>query len=304
VVKSIAQGGQGGITLVAPAKINLRLSVISKRKDGYHEIDSLIQKIALADTITLRYGESGIRLACPGTDLPTGKANLAFRAAESFLGYITSHDSPGAIGIDIVLEKKIPVAAGLGGGSSDAATVLKGLNILLAAGLSTDELLQLARPLGADVPFFIYDWPAAWAGGIGDQLTIAEPLVNYHVVLVNPGFPVSTAWVYEHFALTSDADPFILARGRGTEGNGASRRFIIPDGLHNDLEAVTSRRFPEIKQIKRELQQGGAAGVLMSGSGPTVFGLFTDMDRAELSAAKLAGKYGDKVFLTEPYRQT
>ena len=285
---------QGVIELKASAKINLYLAVKGKRADGYHEIESLMQKIDLADRIQLRIGGQGIRLTCVGADLPTDKGNLVFRAADAFLR------KTGGSGVDITLEKKIPVAAGLGGGSSDAAAVLRGLNRLFATELPDEELLALAKPLGADVPFFMYDWPAAWATGIGEELTPAAPLANCHLVLVNPGISVSTGWVYKNFALTSGCNTFILARGRQSSDSRSHWRPKMPEDLYNDLEAVTISHYPEIEQIKNELRHDGAVGVLMSGSGPTVFGIFTDPDRAGRSVTRFGKVYGDKVFYTRP----
>ena len=285
---------QGLIKLKAPAKINLYLAVKGKRADGYHEIESLMQKIDLADHIQLSIGGQGIRLTCTGANLPTGEGNLAFRAADAFLR------KTGGSGVDITLEKKIPVAAGLGGGSSDAAAVLRGLNMLFAADMPDEELLALAKPLGADVPFFMYDWPAAWATGIGEELTPAESLTYCHLVLVNPGISVSTGWVYKNFALTSGSNTFILARGRQSGDNRSLWRPKVPEDLYNDLEAVTIPHYPEIEQIKNELRQDGAVGVLMSGSGPTVFGIFTDPDRAGRSVTRFGKVYGEKVFYTRP----
>ena len=282
------------IELKASAKINLYLAVKGKRADGYHEIESLMQKIDLADRIQLRIGGQGIRLTCVGADLPADEGNIAFRAADAFLR------KTGRSGVAITLEKKIPVAAGLGGGSSDAAAVLRGLNSLFAAELPDAELLALAKPLGADVPFFMYDWPAAWATGIGEELTPAPSLANCHLVLVNPGISVSTGWVYKNFALTSGSNTFILARGRQSSDSRSHWRPKMPEDLYNDLEAVTIPHYPEIEQIKNELRQDGAVGVLMSGSGPTVFGLFTDPDRAGRSLTRFGKVYGDKVFYTMP----
>lgn len=287
---------QGLIRLKAPAKINLYLAVKGKRADGYHEIESLMQKIDLADQIQLSSGGQGIRLTCVGADLPTDEGNLAFRAADAFLR------KTGGSGVEITLEKKIPVAAGLGGGSSDAAAVLRGLNMLFAGDMSEEELLALAKPLGADVSFFMYDWPAAWATGIGEELTPAESLTNCHLVLVNPGISVSTGWVYKNFALTSGSNTFILARGRRSGDSRSLWRPKMPEDLYNDLEAVTIPHYPEIEQIKNELRHDGAVGVLMSGSGPTVFGLFTDPDRAGRSYARLGKLYGETVFYTRPYQ--
>lgn len=303
MIDRVTDQGLHWITLKAPAKINLCLSIVGKRADGYHEIDTLMQKIALDDLIRLKRGGSGIRLNCPGTDLPTDERNLVFRAALAFLQTTGLGSDGTAGGIDIVLEKKIPIAAGLGGGSSDAASVLHGMNTLFAAGLSNEDLQELAKPLGADVPFFVYDKPAAWATGIGEKLVAAQSLGNYHIVLVNPGFPVSTAWAYKNFALTSAGNTFILARGRRTDGDRADRRLAIPGGLYNDLEKVTIDRFPEIDSIKNTLQQDGAEGVLMSGSGPTVFGLFAEYDSAGRSFTRFVEEYGANVFMTKPYGQ-
>ncbi len=284
------------IKLKAPAKVNLYLAVKAKRADGYHEIESLMQKIDLADQIQLSRGGDGIRMTCVGADLPTDEGNLAYRAAESFLKKI------GNSGVDISLEKNIPVAAGLGGGSSDAAAVLRGLNLLFRADLPDEELLALAKPLGADVPFFMYDWPAAWATGIGEKLTPAEPLADCYLVLVNPGISVSTRWVYENLALTTSGNTFILARGRQSGESRSPWRPKVPEDLYNDLEAVTIPHYPEIEQIKNALRQDGAVGVLMSGSGPTVFGLFTDPDLASRSKARMSKVYGEKVFYSRPYQ--
>lgn len=296
-------GRNGRVTIEAPAKLNLYLKVKRKRPDGYHEIESLMQKIELADHLYLRAGGKGIRLVCPGTSLPENEDNLAFQAAEAFLTKAgLSSRSHRFAGVDIVLEKKIPVAAGLGGGSSDAAAVLQGMNALFGAGLNMEQMLALAEPLGADVPFFVTAYSAAWATGIGDNLEQAEPLGDYRIVVVNPGFPVSTKWVYENFALTTPGNAFILARNPETEGNELSRRPAMPQGLYNNLEKVTVSRFPEIENIKRELLQDGAVGALMSGSGPTVFGLFKDRAAATRGFENQAGKYGENVFNTRCYQ--
>ncbi|MCF6291074.1 MAG: 4-(cytidine 5'-diphospho)-2-C-methyl-D-erythritol kinase [Desulfobacterales bacterium] len=286
------------ITVHAPAKINLVLTVKGRRPDGYHEIDTLMQKLELADRLRLRVIDRGIRLRCPGTDLPENGDNLVFRAARAFL------DAAGlSSGIDIVLHKRIPVAAGLGGGSSDAAAVLTGLNTLFAAGLDHETLHGLGRSLGADVPFFVAGYVAARATGIGDRLVEASSLDRCSVVLVSPGFPVSTRWVYENLALTTRDNPYILARNCETTSRNVSKPANLPIELSNDLEGVTIRRFPVIAQIKQQVLQAGAEGVLMSGSGPTVFGLFCGEPEQALSRARaccrgLAGKYGGQVILT------
>ena len=176
----------------------------------------------------------------------------------------------------------MPIAAGLGGGSSDAGAVLRGLNRLLDVGLSGEQLLELARPLGADVPFFVTEYNVAEGTGIGDVLKPVSGLADYWVVLVNPDFEVSTKWVYENFALTTSGNPYILAPGLNripTEESGENMAVFAQDGgfnLFNDLESVTIGRFPELAEIKNQLQRDGAVGSLMSGSGPTVFGIFQD----------------------------
>ena len=284
------------LVVEAPAKINLYLKIVARRPDGYHEIDSLMQKLALVDVLRICRGEKGIHLSCPGSDLPADEGNLAFRAARFFFDH-TGLDADA----DIVLEKKIPVAAGLGGGSSDAAAVLKGLNRLYQTGLKEAELAALASPLGADVPFFVREFTAAHATGIGDRLQEAEPLSDCQVVLVNPGFPVSTRWVYGNLALTSGGNPYILARGRETETDCVAKSHDLSAEFDNDLEAVTIKRYPVIDDIKPELRQTGADRVLMSGSGPTVFGLFYDPESAARAYGALSRRYAENVYLTTPY---
>lgn len=284
------------LVVEAPAKINLYLKIVARRPDGYHDIDSLMQKLALADRLSLSRGKKGLRLTCPGSDLPTDKGNLACRAARVFF-----EQTGLAADVDIVLEKKIPVAAGLGGGSSDAAAVLKGLNRLYRAGLQEAELAALAVPLGADVPFFVSGFAAARAQGIGDRLQEAPALADCRIILVNPGFPVSTRWAYESFALTSGGNPYILARGRQTDTDGTVKGNDLSAEFANDLETVTIQRYPVIDDIKHALKQTGTARVLMSGSGPTVFGLFADPEMAARAFEVLSRRYAENVYLTTPY---
>jgi 4-diphosphocytidyl-2-C-methyl-D-erythritol kinase len=203
--------------------------------------------------------------------------------------------------VHIILEKKIPVAAGLGGGSSDAAAALLGLNRLFDAGLELEQLVDIGLDLGADIPFFLQDCSGAVATGIGECLQKVPLMGNYWILLVNPGFTVSTKWAYENFPLTSCANPYILARGRKM-----SRDFhLVHPGLFeelgNDLEAVTINRYPEIGDIKKELKKAGAVTALMSGSGPTVFGLFSGKEEAQRGFVRFAKEYGANVFLVRPY---
>lgn len=283
------------LKFLAPAKINLFLKITGRRQDGYHLLSTWMQKLTLADEITLSPCLTGIEFSCTEDNLPKDENNLAYKAAILF------YEKTGIkSGVKIKLVKKIPIAAGLGGGSSDAAAVLTGLNRLFSAALSESELMELALALGADVPFFVSGLNAAIATGIGEKLTQTDPLQNCLVVLVNPGFPVPTKWVYETFdsmqpvnlALTSGNNPYILGP--------KIDRVAFAKMLFNDLERVTISRYPEISKIKNELLSAGADGVLMSGSGPTVFGIFFDFDKGTQIAMNLQKKYLNGVFYTEP----
>jgi len=284
------------ITLKAPAKINLFLKIINRRSDGYHEIESQMQKVDLFDILHLsRQGET-ISLSCPGTTLPEDQGNLVYRAAQAFFSATGIK-----AGIKIILEKKIPIAAGLGGGSSDAAAMVIGMNIVFNTDLGMEQLVDIARPLGADVPFFVMNCSAAMATGIGDCIKQVESIKGVSVVLVNPGFEVSTKWVYENFPLTSNSNPFILARGKNVSNKNHASASSLCEELGNDLELVTINRYPEIGEIKHELRKAGATASQMSGSGPTVFGLFLSEEEAQRSFIQLSKKYGGNVFLARPY---
>ncbi|MEN8135685.1 MAG: 4-(cytidine 5'-diphospho)-2-C-methyl-D-erythritol kinase [Thermodesulfobacteriota bacterium] len=292
-------------TIQAPAKINLYLAVKGKRSDGYHELESVMQKLALADSVRIRVEEgTGISLSCPGSDLPEDATNLAWRAAQLFMAE-TGVDCR----VKIVLEKNIPVAAGLGGGSSDAAAVLRALDDLLATNLGEERLLGMALQLGADVPFFVKkNLSAALAEGVGERLTSALGINDCEVILVKPGFGVSTKWVFDNFALTTNSNPYILAPEKDCQSgrySGSEVDFLQqagPDGFFNDLESVTVAHYPEIAEIKKLLLADGALVSLMSGSGPTVFGIFTDSVKAAACYEKFSRRYGKNVFLTVPSR--
>jgi 4-diphosphocytidyl-2-C-methyl-D-erythritol kinase len=283
------------IILEAPAKINLHLRVIRRRPDGYHDLETFMQKLELSDRLELRPTAAGVLLSCPGSDLPCNEDNLVFRAAAIYLARagITS-------GVEIVLHKQIPIAAGLGGGSSDAAAVLLGLNRLFAPGIPDVALLQLAGTLGADVPFFVADMDAARATGIGDRLQPAPSLQGCMVLLVNPGYPVSTKWVYENFALTTPSNPYILGREQNHLNYCDFLASSEPLTACNDLESVTIARFPDLGEIKESLLASGAGIAMMSGSGPTVFGLFREETLAVACYDRFLRRYPHNVFLTKP----
>lgn len=290
--------------LKAPAKINLFLRVVGRRADGYHLLNTLMHKVDLFDEIELRARDAGIRLRCKGGGVPETGDNLVYRAAELFLQTLRGKAGPLKAGVDIALTKKIPVAAGLGGGSSDAAATLKGLNELYRCGFSADELAEMGLQLGADVPFFLAGAPAALATGIGEILQPVEPLQGQNILLVNPGFAVSTRWVYQNFALTEKGDSSILKNSQevaaltlsGPRCRQADMERAVP---HNDLESVTIAKYPEIERIKTELVANGASVALMSGSGPTVFGLFGDPGKAVACHAFFKRRF-HHVYLVSP----
>lgn len=256
------------VKLQAPAKINYLLDVIRKRPDNYHDLRMVMQRIALSDEIEISLSDTpGIRVYCDREDVPDGPANIAWRAAEALLAL--AHINTG---IDIFIVKKIPMAAGLGGGSSDAATVLMGLNDLLNLKLTDEKLMSVGVKLGADVPFFIFK-KTALAEGIGDRLSVVEGLPPVWLVLVNPNIHVSTAWAYKNLQLTKKSDTDKLPKFN-------NRIEDICALLSNDLESVTIGRFPIIQEIKDALLANGAKAVLMSGSGPTVFGIFEEEQQA------------------------
>ena len=264
------------VRALSPAKINLFLKVTGKRPDGYHNLHTLMCGITLFDNLLFEFDESNIRVCCSHPEVPEDNSNLVWRAADIFLRNINR-----VCGIKITIEKKIPVGAGLGGGSSNAATVLKVLNKYFDLKFSDDKLRDMSLEVGADVPFFISGRPAV-AEGVGEKLQIVDQLKPFHVLLVNPGFSVSTANVYKNLNL------------RLTKCEKKITKFLfegisvdILGILCNDLETVTAKMFPDIERIKAQLIQLGAEGALMSGSGPTVFGLFSDADQAKKAYGEL-----------------
>lgn len=275
------------VVLQAPAKVNYRLDVISRRSDGYHELRMIMQRVNLCDQVSIQLLDTpGISVTCGKDGVPDGEGNIAWKAAKSLLELAGAR-----CGVSIAIEKNIPVAAGLGGGSSDCAAVLLGLNDLLGLGLSCERLMEIGVTLGADVPFFVFQ-QTALAEGIGERLTALTGVPSAWVVLVNPNVPVSTAWVYKKLQLTQ-----------------RDRLATIPDSfkdvaalcavLSNDLESVTIPAFPVIEEIKQKLVTHGAHCSLMSGSGPTVFGLFSDEQAARSAGEQLRSNQGWFVAVVE-----
>ncbi|MCG3115238.1 MAG: 4-(cytidine 5'-diphospho)-2-C-methyl-D-erythritol kinase [Candidatus Manganitrophus sp. SA1] len=291
------------VLVKAPAKVNLYLKVLGRREDGYHEILSLMQMVGLYDFVALREEPSDIRLTIEnGSSLSIDRSNLVFRAAEA-LQKAAFQDEARSKGVSIRLTKNIPIAAGLGGGSSDAAATLVGLNRLWGLRWSRERLARLGATLGSDVPFFLYG-PTAWAMGRGDEVEQATANGAGWLVLVNPGIAVSTAWVYQEFSrklgLTkSDREitinKFIAHRPSLRE---------IYHRPHNDLEEVTLEAFPQLTQIKKELLGLGGKGVMMSGSGPTLFACFSDYSSAKQAAAAFEKKDLVKVWIARILRRS
>ncbi|MBW7957866.1 MAG: 4-(cytidine 5'-diphospho)-2-C-methyl-D-erythritol kinase [Deltaproteobacteria bacterium] len=256
--------------VLAPAKVNLFLKVLGKRPDGYHELFSLMQPVSLYDEIEISVSEGeGIDVATDSPEAPGGSENLAYKAAGLFLvaaGVLKR--------VSISIKKRIPVGAGLGGGSSDAASVIMALDGLFGTGFSLQELMKLGARLGSDVPFFFLKGPAL-AKGRGEVLERAN-LPPLYYVLINPGFHVPTAWVYSSLRLTKKSENNILLYSCEVFAD----REGLKKALTNDLEAVTIGRYPEISALKEMLAEAGASGALMSGSGPTVFGVFHSREDA------------------------
>ncbi len=275
------------ITLSSPAKINLRLNVLGRRSDGYHELLMLMERVSLSDEIELKVVEKGILVTVDSQEVPEGESNIAFRAIKEIMAYSSRN-----VGIEVKIKKNIPVAAGMGGGSSNAATVIRGLNQLLKLKLPREKLMMIGAKIGADVPFFLFEAPAI-ASGIGDQLRKIKKIPKMSFVIINPGFPVSTEWVYKNFTLTGNTPK----NGNGKASSDFNevpsifntKRDVVKY-LHNDLEEVTAKQYPVIEEIKKMLLQNGALASRMTGSGPSVFGIFPDKLTAEKAISKMSLK--------------
>ncbi|WP_224746849.1 4-(cytidine 5'-diphospho)-2-C-methyl-D-erythritol kinase [Pelovirga terrestris] len=267
------------IRVNSPAKINLCLHVLGRYENGYHALAMAMQRVDLCDQVDIRITRAkGVTVHCDGLALAPGEDNIAVRAAHVLLA-----DARLDVGIEIQIDKRIPVAAGLGGGSSNAATVLLALNAMLELNMTNQRLQQLGAQLGADVPFFVFQRPA-WATGTGTDLAPLPPLPDVAYLLVNPGISVSTAEVYQSLQLTKGGELANLPRFS------VVTKEDLCAALHNDLERVTLKRHPLLQQIKQRLLQLGARGALMSGSGATLFGVFDALGQAQSAADILAAE--------------
>ncbi len=269
--------------LLSPAKLNLTLLVTGKRDDGYHDISSLFTPISLYDEVHLAVedvnGESdSITVTCDNSNVPCDSTNLVWKAAEFFLARAGLEKK---IHVCIDIKKNIPVGAGLGGGSSNAACVLLGLNRLSGGCLDAKKISEIALSIGSDVPFFLLE-SAAIASGRGEILRPVE-LPTLHYVLINPGFPVTAAWAYDNLVLTKRSENNKIFDSEETILNLKE----VVENVRNDLEAAVSEKYSVINDLKVMLAGAGAASTLMSGSGPTVFGLFYDQDKARQACKEL-----------------
>ena len=278
----------------AYAKLNLTLDVIARREDGYHDLRMVMQTVDLADALTLTETEGeGVRVSTNLRYLPGDERNLAAIAARKFWEVNGCNGK----GLAIDLQKKIPVCAGMGGGSSDAAAVLRALNELSGLNLSVERLAEIGERVGSDVPYCVLGGTAL-AEGRGERLTALSPLPDCHIVICKPGFPISTPELFgcidcRKIRCRPDTEGIITAL-QNKDLAGVARR------LYNVFEDVlTDRRGAEIAEIKGELISCGALGAAMSGTGPTVFGLFDDEEKAKTAFHSLKGHYSD-TFLTRP----
>lgn len=265
--------GKSKVSLLAPAKINLRLRVLRQRPNGYHDLEMIMVPLSLTDQIEVEMISGGAIIQSDASEIPCDRSNSLWKAVEAL-----KRESGMDFGCRITLHKKIPVAAGLGGGSSDAASLLQGLNQHLELGISPARLHALATKIGADVPFFLAKGPQV-AEGIGEKLTPLQRLPLLYVLLINPGFSVATPQVYQWYDEEGGGgdkrgSSTQLTRDKLDDNPAALSRWLKDFPLENDLEKVVLPRYPVLVQMKVMLSEAGALGTLMSGSGPTVFGLF------------------------------
>lgn len=252
-------------------KINLILDILYKREDGYHELNTIMQEIALKDVIEIESQDHGISIEANNNDLPLDEENLVHKAWR-----ILSQEFKIDKGVSIKIKKNIPIAAGLAGGSSNAAAVLKGLNKLWNLNLSLEELQTIGLKIGADVPFCLLGG-TAYGEGIGQILTPIRKLKDKEILIANIGVPISTAYVYENLKLKGKTRSFEIDK---------MIKYIEEDDIENvskylanTMEDVVIKEYPIIGEIKKTMIENGALGALMSGSGPTVFGIFNDNNK-------------------------
>ena len=288
-------GSNNDISLKALAKINLGLDVVRRREDGYHEVRMIMQTIHLYDRLDIkRTKESGIQIQTNLSFLPVNENNLIYKAAKLLMDEFSITD-----GVSVKLDKRIPVAAGMAGGSTDAAAMLFGMNRLFSLGLTKRQLMERGVQIGADVPYCIMRGTAL-AEGIGEELSPLAPMVKCPVLIAKPSISVSTKFVYQNLKLddtTIHPDIDLLI-----EDIKAKNLHDIAAHMGNVLETVTIPNYPVIDEIKKHMLSHGAVGAMMSGSGPTVFGLFDDEDTAKKAYKAMRSSHlARQVYLTSVY---
>lgn len=288
-------GSNNDISLKALAKINLGLDVVRRREDGYHEVRMIMQTIQLYDRLDIkRTQEPGIQIQTNLSFLPVNENNLIYKAAKLLMDEFSITD-----GVSVKLDKRIPVAAGMAGGSTDAAAMLIGVNRLFSLGLTKRQLMERGVQIGADVPYCIMRGTAL-AEGIGEALSPLPPMVKCPVLIAKPSISVSTKFVYQNLKLDDttihpDIDRLI-------DDIKAKNLHDIAAHMGNVLETVTIQNYPVIDEIKKHMLSNGAVGAMMSGSGPTVFGLFDDEDTAKKAYKAMRSSHlARQVYLTSVY---
>jgi 4-diphosphocytidyl-2-C-methyl-D-erythritol kinase len=279
----------------SPCKVNLLLNILGRRADGFHELETVLQPVNLCDEIAFAYAGKGIELSCSEKSLPIGRDNLIFRAAEKFLAAAGISD-----GVKIHLEKRIPMAAGLGGGSGNAATTLLALNELFGKPLVAEKLPEIAASLGSDIPFFLQDKPALGLGR-GEKIEPLEKLSALDgraFLLIHPGFGIATPWAYKNLAR-------FPAALNGQKGRAQELISLLQAGdlknatrqFYNSLEAPAFEKFPILQLYQEFLLAGGALAALMSGSGSTTFAICENLAAAESLVEKLKSKFGSNCWM-------
>jgi len=280
------------ITIFAPAKVNLILRVLDRRPDGYHNLWSIMQTVGLEDEVSIHVvsHRSDIQLGCDDPSLCTDRTNLVYRAAAAVL-----EQSGKSVGLEIRLTKRIPMGAGLGGGSSDAAATIIGLNQALQLGWSSARMAEVGQVLGSDVPFFLYA-PAAIVAGRGENVRPIQLAGGRWLVLVNPGFPVETKWAYQQLSMARKGLEPLSERLRRLEATPQIAWSEVLELAGNDFESPVFSAHPALREIKEELLAEGADIALLSGSGATVFGVFRDEAGAQRAASCFRARREFKAF--------
>ncbi len=281
------------LTVFAPAKINVILRILDRRLDGFHNLWSIMQTVGLEDEVRIRLcpDRPGIHLSCDAVQLAADQSNLVYRAAAAVLARARQ-----SIGLDIALRKRIPMGAGLGGGSSDAAATIIGLNRLLRLGWSQLEMADVGQTLGSDVPFFLFA-PSAFVAGRGETVRPVVVEGTRWVLLVNPGFGVNTKWAYQELAAARTGVTPLSQIQRELDRQALVSWPQLAAAAANDFESPVFAAHGKLREIKQRLQAQGAEIALLSGSGATVFGVFADEAAARLAHATFASEQEMALFV-------